>query len=469
MEQRNLLPSLASAIIAMAVVGVLAIPAHADDFDAVASASEYYRANVVGRESGVYEHDGSVFIHAKFQFERSKPSTRHKAKLDATLLAGKMLRDWALKVTDASGPARKDVPPSLLFAKSVLDAYDPYWQFRDLKWSGGCRTLKDNSEGNCYIVGLFAERQELLKSIPLELKNPYSPTRLEAVLPAASASMLSGSRRAPFLKMCGAVDFIDGEADGAEFARVNAAIGKYLATSPFAKSLRVEAEEMAVPNVTTNISLEMNDSMTQRIEKREVITVTRFPRMQNLFLRYATETNFPTARLASGAEALGLARNAKATPDEKIKALKCALCESPGDKELWNYLGLIMMNDKDFPGAIVCFRNALKLDPVYGYPIVNLAKAYDALGAKRMAWGTAIVALGTSSDSWCRTESHKLLGLDASTSLPDSKPESKAVDASAPVSTSTLKRDDAGAARSDSGKQNAKNFAFDEVDTDLEF
>ena len=91
----------------------------------------------------------------------------------------------------------------------------------------------------------------------------------------------------------------------------------------------------------------------------------------------------------------------------KERALKDALAENPGDKELWNLYGRCLMVRGEKIGAVICFKQALRLDEKYEFALANLADAYFALGYRRLALGTAVVARGMAKSEWCikRTES----------------------------------------------------------------
>ena len=90
----------------------------------------------------------------------------------------------------------------------------------------------------------------------------------------------------------------------------------------------------------------------------------------------------------------------------KERALKDALAENPGDKELWNLYGRCLMVRGEKIGAVICFKQALRLDEKYEFALANLADAYMTLGYRRLALGTAIVARGMARSEWCikRTE-----------------------------------------------------------------
>ena len=86
-----------------------------------------------------------------------------------------------------------------------------------------------------------------------------------------------------------------------------------------------------------------------------------------------------------------------------------ALGENPGDKALWNFLGRIYQDRKDWTGAAICFRNALRLDPEFDYALTNLADCHKAMGHVRLAVGTAVLARGLSTNEWCAQRAEAIL------------------------------------------------------------
>jgi Flp pilus assembly protein TadD len=97
---------------------------------------------------------------------------------------------------------------------------------------------------------------------------------------------------------------------------------------------------------------------------------------------------------------------------DSIQQLKTALIENPGDKELWNYLGRKLMDNGEPLLAIIAYRNALKLDPAFIYPMVNLANAYLAIDLYDLAFGLATALQGMELDSWSAKESVRILQTD---------------------------------------------------------
>jgi hypothetical protein len=63
----------------------------------------------------------------------------------------------------------------------------------------------------------------------------------------------------------------------------------------------------------------------------------------------------------------------------------------------------------DAMAALICYRCSLKLDPQYGYALVNFARVADQLGYDRLSVAHAIFARGISDDPWCVKNTEILL------------------------------------------------------------
>ena len=375
--------------------------------------SEYYKTEILGKDSGVYEYQGKIFVHSKAAYETKKPNAKNKAKLAATVGTGKLLRDWAIEQTAADRATKESLSDQDKSIRDLLNDVDDYWQFPDWKIGAKLQCVMDNRGTDDYVVGMCGDKDQIVSAIPSEYKLPCTKARLQGALPGVAKRMMQGDSAKGFMQKCGAVDLV-GVASIAnekleEFETVNGELADYVRNSPLAKELIEEVAILSVPQIATNRTVERNDQGTLMTERVEVVTTTRFPRMQKLFLQYATETNYPTGRLPSGPTAIASIRNAKIDVEARVKLFRQALCDSPGDKELWNFLGRAMMGKGDNLGAVICFRNALKLDDRFIYPIVNLAVAYKSLGKGGLSLGLAVVARGLATDAWSLTEVDKLL------------------------------------------------------------
>ena len=423
--------------------------------------SEYYKTAILPKESGVYEYQGKLFVHSKAAYESKKPSAKNKAMAQATYGTGTLLRRWAIDLTAPERTAKESLTALESRIKQLLDGVDGYWQFPDWNINTALQCVMDGREGNEYVVGLVGEKTLLVSQIPAAYRMPCTSERLRKALPIVAQRKMKGADAEDFMKTCGAWDLVKttGVAPDkiADYKSVNNEIGQYLQSSPLAKAMSEEASVLSVPQVVTNRTSVMNAQGTALTEKLEIVKVTRFPRLQKLFLNCSAETNYPTARLPSGTAAIAGVQNPKATVDEQGKLIRAALCDSPGDKELWNYFGRILMSKGDNLGAIICFRNALKLDARFVYPIVNLARAYKELGKDALSFGTAVVGRGLAIDAWSVRELDKILWEGAVDSSKEPGP--------APTPPAQLKPNPKPAPVA----KPAEGFSASEVNTELDF
>ena len=76
---------------------------------------------------------------------------------------------------------------------------------------------------------------------------------------------------------------------------------------------------------------------------------------------------------------------------------------------LWNLYGRLLQSKKDWLGARICFRNALRLDREYQFALTNLALTYQAMGRRELAVPAAMVAYGLATDGWCKSQAEGVL------------------------------------------------------------
>lgn len=139
---------------------------------------------------------------------------------------------------------------------------------------------------------------------------------------------------------------------------------------------------------------------TDRIMRKVSTTCSGEPLFEKLFLSGGCLANKPRQQTALGKEA-AKAFSAKISAAERERRIVDALRENPGDKELWNLFGRILQGKGEHYGAIICFRNALRLDRMYDFALTNLAISYDELGMKRLACSTALIAQNLTANKWC--------------------------------------------------------------------
>ena len=166
----------------------------------------------------------------------------------------------------------------------------------------------------------------------------------------------------------------------------------------------VRSDESIITTVETCMVVRTRRILVQRIAR----DYRASPKFERLFLSGGRDANETAARTERG-KAAERAFFGACAPEERERLVLEALRENPGDKVLWNLYGRLLQNKKDWLGARICFRNALRLDPEYQFALTNLALTYQATGRRELAIAAAIVAYGVATDGWCKTQAEGVL------------------------------------------------------------
>lgn len=349
-------------------------------------ALDYYETALVGKADGAYVHGNDLFLISRCPFEIQSARLMKQAEKKADEGILKRLEEWCFAFRD-SFSVEKPSTANRECAWEFLDRLDPNWKIEDWKFSGSSRTIVKEPD---------FENGKMVVVVVVDRRNAEASAR-KLIPDTTDENVLRSSRAA--LQKIGVVEFERAvkENAGDELTLVDDVLKSYIENSAFAQGLRREMEAQGKVTVTTND------------EQTLVITTVAIPRMQQLFLSCGKERQEPSKQIQSGVLARGIAYDASVSLDERLNQLKCALCENPGDAELWNLYGRCLSDRGDKMAAVICYRNALMLKPDYEYPIVNLAKVYSELGYKRLGVGLALLARGTAKDKWSISESQKIL------------------------------------------------------------
>ena len=166
----------------------------------------------------------------------------------------------------------------------------------------------------------------------------------------------------------------------------------------------VRSDESIITTVETCLVVRTRKVLVQRIA-RDYRASARFER---LFLSGGKETNAAKARTERG-KAAEKAFFGACAQEERERLVLEALRENPGDKVLWNLYGRLLQSKKDWLGARICFRNALRIDHEYQFALTNLALTYQSMGRRELAGSAALVAYGLATDGWCKMQSEGIL------------------------------------------------------------
>ena len=166
----------------------------------------------------------------------------------------------------------------------------------------------------------------------------------------------------------------------------------------------VRSDESIITTVETCMVVRTRRILVQRIAR----DYRASPKFERLFLSGGKDANEKAARTERG-KAAERAFYGACAQEERERLVLDALRENPGDKVLWNLYGRLLQNKKDWIGARICFRNALRLDREYQFALTNLALTYQAMGRRELAAAAAMVAYGLATDGWCKSQSEGVL------------------------------------------------------------
>ena len=140
----------------------------------------------------------------------------------------------------------------------------------------------------------------------------------------------------------------------------------------------------------------------RKIRRRTVREVSGNPLFEDAFISGGKKMGDASAQTEMGKKAVAVYFDNVTPMDEKANAVADALCENPGDTQLWNLYGRCLLQRGEKLAALVCFRCAVRLDAANQYAITNLSSVYDSLGYAELARGLAVIAYGIADNDWCR-------------------------------------------------------------------
>ena len=148
---------------------------------------------------------------------------------------------------------------------------------------------------------------------------------------------------------------------------------------------------------------------TRRIRRRVHVETMGVPRFEDLFLAAGVITNAASAQLESGRKAAADYLRGGVDMSTLEHRLEAALCENPGDVQMWNMYGNCLNKKGDVIGALICFRCAVGVNAHDQFALTNLCRVYDTLGCQMLSYGYAILVRGVSNDAWCLKKVDEIL------------------------------------------------------------
>ena len=206
---------------------------------------EVYRAEFKSRESGVYEKDGSLFVHVSQPVGNHGNAQRLKAK--AVIKANDLLRQWAIDFTATDRKAEVAMPLGMKRLVGMLDEANPLWRFSDwnARFSGQEHSGQDK---DVYWLVQIVSKEDVVKMIPDSFRNS-APSKEKAVatLKLLLPQMVNSAAGKVYGR-CNAFDLAtDCDGDTAakqEYDRMARALETHLATASFPVAMRHAADSI---------------------------------------------------------------------------------------------------------------------------------------------------------------------------------------------------------------------------------
>ena len=431
---------------------------------------QYYQDSLADKESGVYEHEGDLYVHVKQV--AGKGENRKRAEMRAVLFAKDLLTRWMIDhVAEKRREGERWLCPGLKRAVEVLDSMHSRWRFPDTRYDLNGQEINLGIKDGHYILCQMYSKVGVEKSIPeIYSQAPteqFVRTQLKLMIPLA----LKENARHLYAD-CKTLDLVPNSTD-LPFVRE---VADYLKRSEYAIGLResmgrqygpesvswsdsppevsesktekveyvtnavecvvcvtnrlVRAQSreekmamgMALDGKVSETRIVSQEEEVEEIRRKTTVTIRKFHRVRTSS-RVCGEPRFEKMLLSSGNGIAAKNRRVQtqlgagavksflgADPYKvKFSNVENALRENPYDADLWNMLGRLFIMRDDFLGALNCCRIVVKLDPRHAYALTNLALIYESLGAKDIAWGYAILVLGSADNVWCTTMAEKVL------------------------------------------------------------
>lgn len=182
---------------------------------------------------------------------------------------------------------------------------------------------------------------------------------------------------------------------------------QHMPSMPLAGEITVKTVQTGIAEIVTTQATTVTIETHAQLRRTDT-EYSGEPRFEALFLSGGCLPNTPSPRTTAGIAA-EKTFYAKASMDSRENAVLGALRENPGDKVLWNLYGRLLQARGEHLGAIICFRNALRLDMQYEFALTNLADEYRSAGRKKLSVGMAMLARGLASDPWCIKKAEAVL------------------------------------------------------------
>lgn len=360
---------------------------------------------LVVKPAGVYENGGLLYALGRVPREESP----FLSKAAASAAAVRELRKWAVAKSDEAAPPFPKEPGLAavlrLFRTCPSDS-EASWTWRN---SGTARVFQDDGDED-YVYVLCVRKDDVLASLPVPGTGNGLPPDWRDILRSLVLRRYAENPDSDFLLAVGAPDTPLARAPTAVFPATNgvAAFAAFLAgevsLNPFGKPF---AADRSFAEAQRRLAAALPDSWVA-VSAFEPSERPELSDCERTFLSAGRWHAAPTAVPAFAEKAFRVFAG-RVPLEIKRDRLWALLGECPGEAVAWNLLGRILRESGDLPAAVVCFRSAIRLDPVHEFAWANLAASYRDMGFGDLAVATAVVARGLASAPWCVGESEAIL------------------------------------------------------------
>lgn len=184
---------------ALAAVG---FAAHAAD-PAVDGEFVFWQDKLLGRESGIYEREHSVFVVSRVPVQ---PGKRMRTAATALLECSALLQNWAFEQTRRERGAEPRRPKGIAWMVKFNDQTSPVWRIPPWRIDVPGRQFPSREAGGFLYQAQVYERETLLSAIPASYRRHPSD---EAVMSTFAELASAAFRRdaAGFAARCGFSDY----------------------------------------------------------------------------------------------------------------------------------------------------------------------------------------------------------------------------------------------------------------------
>ena len=410
----------------------------------------YYQDKLLGRESGVYEHDGFLYVVVRMPVQ-----SQNRMRMNGLAMQefSAQLRRWALEQTRRDRGGEPSRSAAIARMEDINDETDSSWRFPSWRINIGGREFPAREIGGFFVQGQVYSKEALLKAIPESYRRHPTDAEIFAAFARNAAAAARKDRKA-FAAKCGFFEFpllgsqdaaafpspeersfpsdlesflvksrtADAGKAGKEWKRVNQALAEGVRKSPVCASY---LQGRAVTNVVISETTVTNAVVSETVATNAVVSVpdgdgttaaaTNFVVSVGTVTNFVAETVSVTNRTVSFVRddsdrsllAAGLLRPAPGplafvpslpAADASADEIRASLRRAPKDPRLWKALAARYGADGDPALSLSCLLNALSMTPSDTDIVAEIALRYDALGCPELARGAALFAFGTAKD-----------------------------------------------------------------------